>query len=155
MTADSRDLELLVAKIQQQLAPKAEVLHDVKLDGRQSKTKRQIDVLVRENIGQYEIRIIIDCKDYKKPVDVKGVEEFYGLLHDVGAHKGVLVCPKGFSEAAKTRYGYSQMAGTRDNSSNMRFPQCRNVIYFQLNGTSSISNTCRFLCKNYDIRQRW
>jgi hypothetical protein len=102
MTTDSLDLELLVAKIQQQLAPRAEVLHNVKLDGRLSKTKRQIDVLVRESIGQYDIQIIIDCKDYKKPVDVKGVEEFHGLFRDVGAHKGVLVCPKGFTDAAKT-----------------------------------------------------
>jgi hypothetical protein len=103
MTAMSRDLELLVAKIQKQLAPQAEVLHNVKLDGRLTKTKRQIDVLVREKIGQYEIQIIIDCKDYKRPVDVKGVEEFEGLLRDVGAQKGVLVCPKGFTETAKTR----------------------------------------------------
>jgi hypothetical protein len=100
---DSRDLEILVTKIQKQLAPNAEVLHDVKLDGRLSKTKRQIDVLVREKIGQYEISIIIDCKDYNKPVDVKGVEEFDGLLRDVGAQKGVLVCPKGFTDSAKVR----------------------------------------------------
>jgi hypothetical protein len=103
MSTASRDLEILVAKIQKQLAPKAEVLHDVKLDGRLSNTKRQIDVLVREKIGQYEIQIIIDCKDYNRPVDVKGVEEFDGLLRDVGAQKGVLVCPKGFTEAAKAR----------------------------------------------------
>lgn len=103
MTQASRDLEILVAKIQQQLAPQAEVLHDVKLDGRHSGRKRQIDVLVREKIGQYEIKIVMDCKDYKSPVDVKGVEEFAGLLDDVGAQKGVLVCPKGFSAAAKTR----------------------------------------------------
>jgi len=103
MALAAKELELLVAKIQKQLAPKAEVQHNVMLDGRQSKRKRQIDVLVREKIGQYDILIIIDCKDYAKPVDVKGVEEFYGLLTDVGAQKGVLVCPKGFSQAAKTR----------------------------------------------------
>jgi hypothetical protein len=103
MTKASRDLEILVARIQQQLAPKAEVLHDVKLNGRYTGQKRQIDVLVREKIGQYDIKIIIDCKDYKTPVDVKSVEEFYGLLDDVGAQKGVLVCPKGFTNTAKTR----------------------------------------------------
>jgi hypothetical protein len=58
---------------------------------------------VLEKIGQYDIKIIIDCKDYKTPVDVKSVEEFYGLLDDVGAQKGVLVCPKGFTNTAKTR----------------------------------------------------
>lgn len=101
--ADFKDLELLVAKIQKQLAPKARILHNVKLDGRNSGTKRQIDVLVADQIGQYEIRIVIDCKDYATPVDVKGVEEFYGLFCDVGAQKGVLVCPTGFTAAAKTR----------------------------------------------------
>jgi hypothetical protein len=103
LTKDSRALEQLVAKIQKQLAPRADVLHDVKLPGRESGVMRQIDVLVRERVGQYEIQIVIDCKDHKKPVNVKGVEEFDGLLRDVGAQKGVLVCPKGFTAAAKTR----------------------------------------------------
>ncbi|WP_197423794.1 restriction endonuclease [Novosphingobium sp. CCH12-A3] len=99
----SEELELLVQRIQQELAPNAEVIHNVKMMGCRSKVNRQIDVLVKERIGQYEIKIVIDCKDYKHPVDVKGVEEFYGLLKDVGGHKGVLVCPRGFSEAAKNR----------------------------------------------------
>jgi hypothetical protein len=97
-----KELELLVAKIQKQLAPGADVLHNVHLDGRDSGVKRQIDVLVREKIGQYEIKIIIDCKDYNKPADVNDVGAFNTLLHDVGAQKGVLVCPKGFTGAAKT-----------------------------------------------------
>jgi hypothetical protein len=99
----STELELLVAKIQRELAPKSSVLHNVRLDGHLSGTKRQIDVLVRDKIGQYEISIIIDCKDYSKPVDVKDVEEFSGLQGDVRAQRGVLVCPKGFTKAAKTR----------------------------------------------------
>lgn len=103
MAKSSTELELLVQKIQQQLAPNAEVLHDVKIVGRHTGKKRQIDVLVREMIGQYEINIVIDCKDYKNPIDVKGVEEFSGLLDDVGAQKGVLVCPAGFSSSAKIR----------------------------------------------------
>jgi len=101
--SDAEDLEILVAKIQKQLAPDAEVIHNAKLDGRNSKQKRQIDVLVRQKIGQYEMMIVLDCKDYARPVDVKGVEEFHGLIDDVGANKGALVCPKGFTEAAKQR----------------------------------------------------
>ena len=79
------------------------MLHDVRLPGRHSKRDRQIDVLVRQKIGQYEMVIVLECKDYARPVDVKGVEEFYGLLQDVSAHKGAMVCPKGFSAAAKHR----------------------------------------------------
>jgi hypothetical protein len=99
--ADFKELEKLVAAIQKQLAPDSEVQHNVKLDGRRSGVKRQIDVLVSQRVGQYDIRIIIDCKDHKTPIDVKGVEEFYGLFCDVDAHKGVLVCPAGFTKAAK------------------------------------------------------
>lgn len=103
MSNDHRDLEILVAKIQEQLAPDAEVVHDAKLKGGQSKRSRQIDVLVRQKIGQYEMLIVLECKDYARPVDVKGVGQFYELMTDVGAHKGALVCPKGFTEAAKER----------------------------------------------------
>ena len=103
MKAGSKEFEQLVARIQQQLAPSAEVLHDVKLEGYATGRKRQVDVLVTQQVGQYDIRIVIECKDYARPVDVKGVEEFYGLLDDVGGQKGVLVCPSGFTDTAKAR----------------------------------------------------
>lgn len=98
-----RQLELLIASIQKRLAPEATVTHNVQIQGRQSETTRQIDVLVEQNIGPYSIRIVIDCKDYSSPIDVKGVEEFHGLMVDVGANKGALVCPVGFTKAAKNR----------------------------------------------------
>lgn len=98
-----QQLELLVASIQQQLAPGATVIHNARLRGRLSETLRQVDVLVEQSIGPYSIRIVIDCKDYASPVDVKGVEEFHGLMVDVGANKGALVCPAGFTKASKKR----------------------------------------------------
>jgi hypothetical protein len=100
---DWKELEYLVAMIQKQLSPDACVQHNVMLDGVDSETKRQIDVLVEQNIGQYTMQIVIDCKDYSKPVDVKGVEEFHGLVQDVRAHKGALVCPSGFTKSALRR----------------------------------------------------
>ncbi len=99
----SKDLEILVSEIQKQLSPDAEVLHNVKLPSRTTSANRQIDVLVKQSIGQYKMTIVIDSKDYKDPVDIKGVEEFYGLVTDVGANKGVLVCPAGFTKAAKEK----------------------------------------------------
>lgn len=100
---DWKQLEHLVVDIQKQLSPDAKVSHNVKLEGFDSEVQRQIDVLVEQSIGQYNMRIVIDCKDYSKPVDVKGVEEFYGLIKDVRAHKGALVCPSGFTHGAKKR----------------------------------------------------
>lgn len=100
-TPDWKLLEHLVAEIQRQLAPDASVKHNVCLHGIDSETQRQIDVLVEQPVGQYRMRIVIDCKDYSKPVDVKSVEEFFGLVRDVRAQKGALVCPNGFTAAAK------------------------------------------------------
>ena len=100
---DWQKLELLVASIQRQLAPGAKVTHNAKVEGRLSETSRQIDVLVEQLVGQYQIRIALDCKDYKTPVDVKAVEEFHGLMVDIGAHRGALMCPAGFTKSAKKR----------------------------------------------------
>ena len=99
-TPDWKKLELLVADIQKQLSPDAAVSHNVKLLGEHSGRERQIDVLVEKNIGQYTIKIIIDCKDYASPVDVTEVGAFHNLVQDVGAHEGVLVCPRGFTKGA-------------------------------------------------------
>jgi hypothetical protein len=104
-----KQLEILIAKIQQELAPSATVSHNVKLLGRHSKTHRQIDVLVQQRIGQYEMRIIIDCKDHASPIDVNGVGEFLAVINDVGAQKGAMVCPRGFTEAAKNFAKTSQI----------------------------------------------
>ena len=106
MNEDAKDwqqLVVLVAQIQKELAPGAVVEHNVKLKGHVTGEMRQVDVLVKQKIGQYEMLVALDCKDYKTPVDVKSVEEFHGLLTDVGAHKGALVCPKGFTRTAKKR----------------------------------------------------
>lgn len=96
-------LEMLVAAIQRQLAPGACVTHNAKIRGQHSETLRQIDVLIEQQVGSCSIRIVVDCKDYVSPVDVKGVEEFHGLMVDVMANKGALVCPAGFTRSAKKR----------------------------------------------------
>ncbi len=94
-------LETLIAEIQKQLAPGANVTHNAMLPGYDSETTRQIDVLVEQSVGQFSMFIVIDCKDYKVPVNVKGVEEFIGLVKDVRAHQGCLVSAKGFTPSAK------------------------------------------------------
>ena len=71
-------------------------------------TKRQIDVLIRQQVGQYELVIVMDCKDWKRPIDVNGVGQFIELVKDVRANKGVMVAATGFSGPAKTR---AQKAG--------------------------------------------
>lgn len=97
--------EELAASIQRQFVDDklVNVTTNEKIEGRHSKQQRQIDICIRQNVAQYSILIVIDCKDYKVPVDVKDVETFLGLLDDVGANKGAIIAANGFSPAAKTR----------------------------------------------------
>jgi len=95
--------ETLVAKLQQEFSPNANVTLNDKIMGRRSGIERQIDISVRQTIGQFEMLVVIDCKDYSKALDVKSVEEFLGLVDDVGANKGALVASSGFTQTAKTR----------------------------------------------------
>jgi hypothetical protein len=38
--------------------------------GVDSGTERQIDVSIRQQVSQFPILVIIDCKDYAEPIDV-------------------------------------------------------------------------------------
>jgi hypothetical protein len=98
-----KKFENLAADIQRQLSPDARVQTNVKMIGKRSGTERQIDILVEQEVGPYSIRIVIDCKDYKEPVDVKDIEMFMGLAEDVSANKGAIITTTGFTSTAKKR----------------------------------------------------
>jgi Restriction endonuclease len=95
--------EDIAAKIQQELSPATSVIQNDRIMGRNSGVTREIDISIRKTVGQYKLLIVIDCKDYKRPVDVKDVEEFMGLAEDVAANKAAMIGAMGFTEAAKTR----------------------------------------------------
>ena len=82
----------------------ASVTPNASLMGSISGVKRQIDILVdaRWDAGT-ERRIIFDAKLRSRKIDVKDVESFEGLMRDVRATRGVLVCSKGHSAAALKR----------------------------------------------------
>lgn len=98
-----RKFEELAAEIQRQLAPNAQVTTNERLPGRRSNTVRQIDICVRKRVGQYDLLVVIDCKDYGRPVDLKELESFIGLVADLGANKGAMVSAQGFTSSAKKR----------------------------------------------------
>jgi len=81
----------------------ARITANAKLPGMLSKTSRQIDLLIEEQICDMPVRIVVDGKHRNKKLDVKDVEEFLGLVRDVRAHKGVLISKEGYTEAAVKR----------------------------------------------------
>lgn len=83
--------------------PDATVLADVCLPGIRSQTKRQIDVLIEERLSGHLVRTAVDAKLYSRPLDVKDVEEFIGMLGDIEVERGLLVTKTGYTEAAMAR----------------------------------------------------
>ena len=82
----------------------ATVERNVRLPGRFSETRRQIDVLVRCRIlDAADLTMIVDCKLWNSRLDVKDVESFIGLVQDVGADSGLLMVAEGASKAARAR----------------------------------------------------
>lgn len=99
-----KQYELLVEKLFKQLAPNAEIKQDDYILGKNSNTKRQIDVSIRfQNMG-ISYLTIIQAKDYSRPADIKVVDEFRSVIEDTLANKGILICSKGFTKKAK-EYG--------------------------------------------------
>jgi len=105
MTWDEYENE--VFELSQIYYPDANVTKNIKRKGRFSKVKRQIDVLIEQEIGGNLTTIVIDCKLYNKKVDVKAVDSFIGMVEDLGADKGLLVSEKGYSKAALNRAYYN------------------------------------------------
>lgn len=83
--------------------PEADIKHNIEIDGRYSKTKRQVDILIEDYIAGNRLRIAVDAKYFSTTVDVKDVECFIGMLADIEAHKGLLVTSKGYTKAAINR----------------------------------------------------
>lgn len=98
-----KKFEALTAKIQKDLAPNAKVVLNDKILGKKTGDQRQVDVSIRERVGQFDLLIAMECKDYNHPLDVKDVEEILGLFGDIEPNQGVIVSAKGFSSNALKR----------------------------------------------------
>ena len=93
--------EKLIHNIHTELAPEgATVTQDDKIVGCESKVERQLDVTIRATVAQYNLLIVVECKDESRPIDVGTMGEFASLLRDVKANKGVMISTSGYTPAA-------------------------------------------------------
>lgn len=79
------------------------VVHDQLVDGTVSKTQRQVDVYCTGEIAGTEVTIAVECKRYVRPLGIGGVDQFIGMLLDIGAEKGILYAYSGYTAPAKAR----------------------------------------------------
>ena len=99
--AEWEEYEELIYKIYKELEPHANVKVNDFILGFETGIKRQIDISVKSNIAGHEILIIIQAKKLKKRADATVLGEFYSVIDDVRASKGILICNSGFSSTAK------------------------------------------------------
>jgi len=97
------EYQTIVAAIHRQFAGDASVTEDEHIVGLESKQPRQIDVAIRKNVVGYEVLLVVDCKDYKRRVDVGRVDALIGVVDDVRAARGILVSDSGFTRGAIER----------------------------------------------------
>lgn len=102
MSKQWKEFENFAFEIQKKLSPNAIVKQNDKIRGKSGRL-REIDISIRQRVGQFELLMVIDCKRYKKPVDIKTVESFVGQMLDIGAHQGALVSSTGYTKSAITR----------------------------------------------------
>lgn len=102
---DWRLYELLVARLMaDQLSTELCVTPNASILGAITGVRRQIDVLIEARHDTDNTRrIIVDAKRRNRKIDVKDVETFRGMMEDVGATHGYLVCPYGHTAAAEKR----------------------------------------------------
>lgn len=102
MNKEWLEYEKLVEKLYKILNANSDtvVTHNDFIVGKDSGRKRQLDVTLKYNLpGLHLIIIVVSCKNYKKKPTIKLIDEFSGLLEDVKANKGVLICKSGFGSS--------------------------------------------------------
>lgn len=80
------------------------VTPNARVMGTRSRVLRQIDVLIEpRHTPDYQRRVIVEAKRIERKIHVKDVEHLLGMMDDVNARYGYLVCPAGYSDGALRR----------------------------------------------------
>ncbi|GGN16337.1 restriction endonuclease [Streptomyces fuscichromogenes] len=106
MTVKSVEFEQLTAKIVGELEKTAQVTWNDHIIGKRSGIRRQIDVSIRR--FDPDFLGVLDAKDYKRPATIERIDALTGVMGDVEANYGALVCSGGF---AKSIHRYARACG--------------------------------------------
>lgn len=84
--------------------PRFVVTHNIRIAGKKSKARRQIDIGVFE-ASQPKPFMIVEVKRHRRAIDVGKAGAVIALVQDVGRIPAVMVSTSGFSVAAKSHLG--------------------------------------------------
>lgn len=103
MSAKAKAVERLVQRLETELAERAIVEHDVRLQERHSKRARQIDVLVTFRDGYRLDRWAYEVKCHGRPVGPAVIEQWITLQRDLDLQRVVIVSTSDFTEGARAK----------------------------------------------------
>lgn len=93
------DFEKIVADIQNQVDPSAEVSHNEQIKDRHGHS-RQFDVVIRGQFAGQSLLGVIECKDLSKKVGTPEIDAFVTKASDINANFKIIVSKRGFSKPA-------------------------------------------------------
>jgi len=93
-----QEYNLIVADVMGALHPGASIEIGEWVEGPDG--EREVDVAIRGVIDGQIMFILVECKDWKRPVDVKAIDELDSKRTDLGADRTMLASNSGFSSMA-------------------------------------------------------
>lgn len=144
MEKKGESLENIIALIQETLkdSPNTRVFKNYKIENTSGRD-REIDVLIEANINGFDLKIAIECKDYKNRVSVEKIEAFEGKCNRIKSiNKKVFVSSNGFQadamNAAKEFGIELQVAEKLNSDAILNWFPITNIAFKILNGGNSV-----------------
>jgi hypothetical protein len=100
---DWKEYQYITAELLERAERIGKIDKNVLLPDKSSGRKRQIDALLEVKTKGRIIKIVIDAKYRKRKINVNDVGIVSELIDAVGADRGVIICPNGWSSYAKDR----------------------------------------------------
>lgn len=99
----SRDYELFIKALIEKISSEdgdriSEIAHDVKMVG--ATRTWQIDLSYSFTITRFKCKVLVECKDWNKTIDVNVVSKIADCVRDCGANLGAIATTKGFTKGA-------------------------------------------------------
>jgi len=138
-------VESIVAMMHQQ--PDVEVRRDVYLPAKNDNSrKRQIDVLLLGQFAGYSTTFAVECKNYKRNINVQDIGGFRDLLDDIGLppHQGILVSaskigPNAVTRARELGMKVYELAGLTQDSLSEALHDASQIVAFAVPAMSQLS----------------
>lgn len=100
MPARSTLRQRVIFHIERQLTAHGTVEESVLLPDRYSGGNREVDVVIRAQVGEHEVIVCVECRDHKRKASVEWVERMAMKHNSLPTSKLILVSTTGFTRTA-------------------------------------------------------